>query len=662
MTASVSTYLKLRLSSDLTADSIYNLQRIDRLGSVYGLTATGDIVVRASQSLSLEPNSSAVGGSGSGGTLNVGTSGHTLDAINLYGPALARSYLAAMARGVLRLYDTNSSNYIGLRAADAVSSDVTFTLPGADGSAGQFMYTDGAGALGWADVGATATALVSGYVDVGSASNVRTQVDTASVGDIAATTAGGLAIKPGVIVNADVHASAAIAYSKLALTGLVVNADIGASAAIALSKLAATTASRALVSDGSGFVSASAVTATELGYLAGLTSAAQTQLDARLLKAGGTLTGDLILAGDPDSALKAATKQYVDSVAAGLDPKPSVVCATTANISLSGEQTLDGVLTSASRVLVKNQSAPAENGIYVSAAGAWTRATDMNHWLEVPGSFVFVEQGTLYADSGWVCTSNSGGTIGSTTIAWSQFSGAGSFTTDGQGIEFTGTQLALELDGSTLSKGASGLKVADLGIANAQISGSAAIAYSKLNLATSIVNADISASAAIAGSKLVAATEAVAGAVTTAAQSFAGLKTFYDGIKLDDAAGQTTLSHYATDGATGVAFGGGGVGTGAVFSWQATRIGRIVTIHFTYTLGTTPSSSDGTATATIPSAFRPAAEVYAPFVVSDFTANTFWSVSVASSGNLTFTHRDFDSGARATWIAYGLPVIITYTV
>jgi hypothetical protein len=85
----------------------------------------------------------------------------------------------------------------------------------------------------------------------------------------------------GSIVNADVATGAAIAYSKLALTGSVVDADVGAAAAIALTKLAATTASRALVSDGSGFVSASSVTSTELGYLSGVTSALQTQLDAK---------------------------------------------------------------------------------------------------------------------------------------------------------------------------------------------------------------------------------------------------------------------------------------------------------------------------------------------------------------------------------------------
>lgn len=105
------------------------------------------------------------------------------------------------------------------------------------------------------------------------------------------------------IVNADISATAAIAYSKLTLTGSVVNADIAAAAAIAHSKMAALTANRALASDVSGVVVASAVTDAELGYLSGVTSAIQTQLNGK--QASGSyitaLTGDVTAAG-PGSA------------------------------------------------------------------------------------------------------------------------------------------------------------------------------------------------------------------------------------------------------------------------------------------------------------------------------------------------------------------------
>lgn len=141
---------------------------------------------------------------------------------------------------------------------------------------------------------------------------------------------------------------------------------------------------------------------------------------------------------DPASAQDAATKQYVDSVAQGLDPKASCVAATTGNITLSAAQTIDGVAAVAGdRVLVKNQTLSQNNGIYLVAAGAWTRALDMDAWAEVPNSFTFVEGGSTQADSGWVCTSAAGGTLGTTPIIWVQFSGAGTYTA-GTGLTLTG--------------------------------------------------------------------------------------------------------------------------------------------------------------------------------------------------------------------------------
>jgi len=146
---------------------------------------------------------------------------------------------------------------------------------------------------------------------------------------------------------------------------------------------------------------------------------------------------------NPVSALELATKQYVDALAQGLDPKASCVAATTANITLSGTQTIDGVaLIAGDRCLVKDQTLSQDNGIYLVASGAWTRATDMDNWLEVPGAFTFIEQGTLYADTGWVCTSNAGGTLGTTPITWAQFAGVGSYTA-GTGLTLTGTQFSI---------------------------------------------------------------------------------------------------------------------------------------------------------------------------------------------------------------------------
>ena len=164
-------------------------------------------------------------------------------------------------------------------------------------------------------------------------------------------------------------------------------------------------------------------------------------LGATSLTLGGLTS--VAVTQDPVSALQLTTKQYVDAVAQGLDPKASCVAATTVNITLSGTQTIDGVaLIAGDRCLVKNQTAPADNGIYVVSATAWTRSLDMDVWAEVPGAFTFIEQGTTWADTGWVCTSNAGGTIGVTAITWVQFAGVGTYTA-GTGLTLTGTQFSI---------------------------------------------------------------------------------------------------------------------------------------------------------------------------------------------------------------------------
>ena len=136
------------------------------------------------------------------------------------------------------------------------------------------------------------------------------------------------------------------------------------------------------------------------------------------------------------------TKTYVDAAIQGLKIHDAVACATTGNIALTGEQTLDGILTSTSRVLVGAQTAPAENGIYVSAAGAWARAADIDAANEVAGSFVFVTDGTTLGSTGWACTIDPTGFIlGTTAMSWSQFSSAGYVTASG-GLTKTGNDIA----------------------------------------------------------------------------------------------------------------------------------------------------------------------------------------------------------------------------
>jgi phage-related tail fiber protein len=138
----------------------------------------------------------------------------------------------------------------------------------------------------------------------------------------------------------------------------------------------------------------------------------------------------------------AATKAYVDAARSGLDVKNSVRVATTANITLSSSQTVDGIsVTADDRVLVKNQSTASQNGIYVVKPGSWTRATDFDTSDKVtPGAFVFVEEGSTNADTGWVLTNDGAITIDSTGLTFAQFSGAGALTA-GAGLTKTGNTI-----------------------------------------------------------------------------------------------------------------------------------------------------------------------------------------------------------------------------
>lgn len=145
---------------------------------------------------------------------------------------------------------------------------------------------------------------------------------------------------------------------------------------------------------------------------------------------------------DPVSAQDAATKAYVDATKQGLDVKDSVRVATTANITLSATQTIDGVAVAVGeRVLVKNQTNGAENGIYVVASGAWSRSADANSATTITaGMFTFVEEGTTNADSGWVLTTNGAINVGVTALSFTQFSGAGQVDA-GAGLTKTGNTL-----------------------------------------------------------------------------------------------------------------------------------------------------------------------------------------------------------------------------
>ena len=234
------------------------------------------------------------------------------------------------------------------------------------------------------------------------------------------------------------------------------------------------TASRALVSNGSGKVEVSAVTSTEIGYLDGVTSAIQTQIDAKgasnanlvaignLAKTDGNLIvgngstwvaengatartslglgsvatqaannvsisgGSVTGLGNPSSNSDAATKSYVDTAVAGLRTRVIAECATTGNVNLSNAleagDAIDGVtLVAGDRVLVKNQSTATANGLYIavaSGAGAASRDPEHDTIAELSGGMVVVNQGSVNDNKIFLCTTDSDGSLGSTSITY----------------------------------------------------------------------------------------------------------------------------------------------------------------------------------------------------------------------------------------------------
>ena len=152
---------------------------------------------------------------------------------------------------------------------------------------------------------------------------------------------------------------------------------------------------------------------------------------------------------DPVNTQDAATKGFVEATSQGLNVKNSCVAATTGNITIStalnNGDTLDGVtLSTNDRVLVKDQSTASQNGIYVVGSSP-ARAADLATGANAAGFFTFVEKGTVNADNGFVCTSDSGSAVvGTNNLTIAQFSGAGQITA-GDGLDKSGNTLSVDL-------------------------------------------------------------------------------------------------------------------------------------------------------------------------------------------------------------------------
>jgi len=199
-----------------------------------------------------------------------------------------------------------------------------------------------------------------------------------------------------------------------------------------------------------------------------------------------TTTGSI--STTPSNASDIANKFYVDTVAQGLGPKAACQVATTANITLSGLQTIDGYTTLAGdRVLVKNQLSSQYNGIYVASTSAWTRAVDMDVWSEVPGAYTVILNGGQ-SDTGWVCTATQSGTINVTAMPWVQFSNVNTY--------FAGT--GLTLSSNTFSITNTGVTAGSYGSASNTLSATvnaqgqlSALSAQAISIAPSQINATI---------------------------------------------------------------------------------------------------------------------------------------------------------------------------
>lgn len=156
--------------------------------------------------------------------------------------------------------------------------------------------------------------------------------------------------------------------------------------------------------------------------------------------------GIVTIAGTPTDNLDAVPKSFVDNLSQSVTWKNPVIAGTTGPITLSGIQTVDGILLSiGDRILVKDQASGIENGIYVVATGSWTRANDMATGSNASSSAMWIESGTINVDTAYLCTNNIGNDIvGTDSLTFVFFSSGSSDLSAGDGIDKTGMVLSVD--------------------------------------------------------------------------------------------------------------------------------------------------------------------------------------------------------------------------
>ncbi len=390
---------------------------------------------------------------------------------------------SATAGGTVKFNEgtNNGTNFIGLKAPAAITTTTNFVLPNGDGTAGQFLKTDGSANLSFGTVNQFID--LAGDTGTDTYNTAETLTFAGTGGLVQTVTDNTVTVTATALTNSNLSGSAAISNANLANP----TTTLGSST---LTLGAATT-------DIAGLTSLVVDSITINGATVS-TTAGNTDI---VFSPHGTGTVTVPSGYEDRSGFTTnslANKAYVDQVAQGLDAKPSTRVATTANLAAtyangtagvgatltnSGTQAafaVDGVTpTTNDRVLVKDQTAAAQNGIYVlttvgSGSANWvlTRATPEDQPAELSGgSFVFVEEGTANGDNGYVFTHTGAPTFGTTALDVTQFSGAGQINA-GAALSKSGNQMDVEVDGSSIEVNSDALRVKALGITNAMLAGS----------------------------------------------------------------------------------------------------------------------------------------------------------------------------------------------
>ena len=371
----------------------------------------------------------------------------------------------------------NGTNFVGLKAPNLLSATTTFALPGADGAPGQFLKTDGAGNLEFMTV--------NQYIDLAG----DTGTDTYNTAETL-TFAGGAGMDT-VVTDNNVEIQA----------NTLTDSNLSGSAGISNSNLAnpQTTIGSSVLTLGATETDIAGLTSLVIDDITIDGQSVTTTAANKNINLTPHGTGTVILpSGYEDRAgfqnQSVANKAYVDQVAQGLDTKPSCKAATTADLvatynngtlgvgatltaDFNGAISVDDIALSVNdRLLVKDQTDATENGIYkVTTVGdgstdfVLTRATPEDQPSELSGgAFVFVEEGSLNANNGYVFTHTGAPTFGTTDLDVAQFSGAGQITA-GAGLVKDGNTIDTNPDNSSIEVSGDQIRVKPLGVKNSMI-------------------------------------------------------------------------------------------------------------------------------------------------------------------------------------------------